>query len=252
MRKIKKMKAKYLIPYNRYGDKNYFVKVQNNLYKLEMGTDLPYRVIGDISNVEQFAIDPSGGPFISIGFTCDDFIINDIVKVNNNILFELILPNKIKVKDIAEIFDNITICEETIKEEQETKKNLLKSLDDILKENTQFVLMIRQSLYNKLPDDVRKEIEDDEKEISETSWASIDDNGSYLHGNSISYKMKQINPLKDDTLKITGYCYSNDKKSIKFFTRFDSESQHIGAGYYSFIPRETDFISIKEINKILK
>lgn len=80
------MIEKILLP-NRYGDKNYLILQSSEgdlgYYKLVLQDNLCIRVIagedGEFNN--PFAIDPSGGPYMSIGFEIADMT---LVKIEND------------------------------------------------------------------------------------------------------------------------------------------------------------------------
>lgn len=63
---MKNAENKILLP-NRYGDKNYLVRESEHTYCIEFDkdTDPHMGVIGGLEKIE--VIDPSGGPFISVG-----------------------------------------------------------------------------------------------------------------------------------------------------------------------------------------
>ena len=63
---MKNAENKILLP-NRCGDKNYLVRESEHTYCIEFdkNADPHMRVIGGLEKIE--AIDPSGGPFISVG-----------------------------------------------------------------------------------------------------------------------------------------------------------------------------------------
>jgi len=61
---------------NRDNLKTELVQVKDNIYKLEQEGMYPYRIIGSVSDIK--AIDPSGGPFISVGFEVDGYIVDEI------------------------------------------------------------------------------------------------------------------------------------------------------------------------------
>ena len=63
---MKNTENKILLP-NRYEDKNYLIKESEHTYCIEFdkNADPHMGVVGDLEKIE--AIDPSGGPFISVG-----------------------------------------------------------------------------------------------------------------------------------------------------------------------------------------
>ena len=85
------MKNKYQLP-NRDGLKNYLVKYKDGLYYFEPEHDwIAVRVIG---GDELKGFDPSGGPFISVGYETDEVKVEELSRteesVNYHILFRLV------------------------------------------------------------------------------------------------------------------------------------------------------------------
>lgn len=76
--------------YNRYGSKIYLENVENSTYILKGDTDYVSVICEDEKTKNVVAIDPSGGPFISIGFKpIKNLIVTKIKTDNNNYLVEL-------------------------------------------------------------------------------------------------------------------------------------------------------------------
>jgi len=62
----------------RYGYKHYLKHIQNNMWSLECDPKSSgyFRIIGDPGDIQ--AIDPDGGPFLSIGDKVGDYHIKSI------------------------------------------------------------------------------------------------------------------------------------------------------------------------------
>ena len=79
---------------NRYGDEYQFVKVNENTYTIE--GDLKYWRFGGKEGQESIDdndlgfVDPSGGPFISIGYMIEGRAVNRISAVDDKITFEVV------------------------------------------------------------------------------------------------------------------------------------------------------------------
>lgn len=79
---------------NRYGDEYQFVKVNENTYTIE--GDLKYWRFGGKEGQESIDdndlgfVDPSGGPFISIGYMIEGRAVNRISVVDDKITFEVV------------------------------------------------------------------------------------------------------------------------------------------------------------------
>ena len=67
--------------YNRYGDNIYLENLENNKWVLRGGDDY-YRVIFDKSPDDIKAVDPSGGPFLSVGDKVEGKEIIEIVQIS--------------------------------------------------------------------------------------------------------------------------------------------------------------------------
>lgn len=67
---------------NRYGDINKLIFIGNNIYRLECCNDSYLNVITNNDIIT--AIDPSGGPFISVGKELDDMTVERIYKEDSN------------------------------------------------------------------------------------------------------------------------------------------------------------------------
>jgi len=248
------MKEKYLIPYNRYGDKNYFVKVRDNFYRFKPVPDMPYRVIGSLTDFDEkeFAIDPSGGPFISLGWSCDDFKITKIIKENNDYLFKLEPIKKRTVNNIINHFNLIKKYNAKLKEYSSLIEEENKVFNVFLVENPEFDKLVRQSIFNNLSDEEKQRIEKDEKDEQEISWASIGDDCKYTFG-SATYAIKDYANPFIDKFRITDFKISKDSTSIQFCVFFDIETESLGSSGYTLPKaRYTEYIPIKQINKILK
>lgn len=63
-----------------------FVQIQDNEYKLEQDKELSWGITGDLNNI--IAVDPCGGPYITEGYKCDDYIV-DKIKYDKGIKFIL-------------------------------------------------------------------------------------------------------------------------------------------------------------------
>lgn len=61
---------------NRYGLSVKLNYIGKNLWQLVLPENAIYRIIGEPNNI--YAIDPSGGPFISIGYKIDGKIVTSI------------------------------------------------------------------------------------------------------------------------------------------------------------------------------
>jgi len=78
---------------NRYGDVYGFRKLTDNTYTIE--GDLSYWRFGGREGQEQMDmsdlgyVDPSGGPFISIGYTIESRMVKRISLINEQIIFEV-------------------------------------------------------------------------------------------------------------------------------------------------------------------
>ena len=55
-------------------------------YKLEQDKELSWGITGDLNNI--IAVDPCGGPYITEGYKCDDYIV-DKIKYDKGIKFIL-------------------------------------------------------------------------------------------------------------------------------------------------------------------
>lgn len=76
------MKKKIKLP-NRDNFSVFFVKLNNeNEYSLVIEEDITFRVISDNNNIR--AIDPSGGPFICVGYEVDDYVVEKIYRNEKN------------------------------------------------------------------------------------------------------------------------------------------------------------------------
>lgn len=51
---------------------------EENEYILEIAEDITYRVIGTMDDIK--AVDPSGGPFITVGYQVENYIIKKIYR----------------------------------------------------------------------------------------------------------------------------------------------------------------------------
>ena len=233
------MKNQYLIPYNRYGDVNIFKKVKKNQYELVLGnTEMPYRLIGSFDNPT--AIDPSGGPFLSVGFKCNDFYIINIKRENKKLLFELGEPVKNTVNDITHCIDSIRFCENEIKKQQDLKERFKETLSEILKNEKEFVSMLRNEIYDTLTDKEKDLIKEDEKRKNSSDF------------NNASYYNNFINPFVDN-FNIVSYDYNDDKTQIRFVLDFPHEHQYLGVTGSCIVNyRKTNYIDVTKINNILK
>lgn len=78
---------------NRYGDVYSFKKISENLYTIE--GELKYWRFGGKEGQEKVDdndlgfVDPSGGPFISIGYKIDGKSVKKIKAVDEKIMFEV-------------------------------------------------------------------------------------------------------------------------------------------------------------------
>ena len=78
---------------NRYGDVYSFKKISENLYTIE--GELKYWRFGGKEGQEKVDdndlgfVDPSGGPFISIGYKIDGKSVTKIKAVDEKIMFEV-------------------------------------------------------------------------------------------------------------------------------------------------------------------
>jgi hypothetical protein len=78
---------------NRYGDEYGFRKLTDNSYTIE--GDLKYWRFGGREGQEQMDmtdlgyVDPSGGPFISIGYPIDGRMVKHISLIDEQIVFEV-------------------------------------------------------------------------------------------------------------------------------------------------------------------
>ncbi len=78
---------------NRYGDEYFFEKKGDNFYAIK--GELKYWRFGGREGQEQMDmsdlgyVDPSGGPFISIGYSIDGRMVKHISLVDEQIIFEV-------------------------------------------------------------------------------------------------------------------------------------------------------------------
>ena len=78
---------------NRYGDEYHFTKISDNLYMIE--GDLKYWRFGGKEGQEHIDdsdlgfVDPSGGPFISMGYKIEGRSVKRISLEGESILFEV-------------------------------------------------------------------------------------------------------------------------------------------------------------------
>ena len=72
---------------NRYGDINKLVQCKNGLYKLECKDTDYLSVTFDDTSI--YAIDPSGGPYMTVGGSIDGYEIEDIIKIDNDYYLKL-------------------------------------------------------------------------------------------------------------------------------------------------------------------
>lgn len=70
------MKEKIKLP-NRYDDEIYLVNIIDDIYYLELPEGTTYRLIGTHKN--PIAVDPSGGPFISVGSEFEGYVVKEII-----------------------------------------------------------------------------------------------------------------------------------------------------------------------------
>ena len=89
------MTNKILLP-NRYGDKNYLKRITDNKFVLVFDEDANshYRVGFDegvpVTSTEYYFVDPSGGPFIRVGYyQVNNKVVKRIYLENNNITIEI-------------------------------------------------------------------------------------------------------------------------------------------------------------------
>jgi hypothetical protein len=79
---------------NRYGDEYSFEKLSDNTYRI-VG-ELKYWRYGGKEGQEQVDdndlgfVDPSGGPFIAIGYKIEDRAVTKISAAGNDIIFEVV------------------------------------------------------------------------------------------------------------------------------------------------------------------
>lgn len=75
---------------SRYGDVTKLIPLNEYIYKLDF-TDNPYSYRIVLNNDYSIkAVDPTGGPFISVGYVIDDkYKVIDIQRSDNNILITL-------------------------------------------------------------------------------------------------------------------------------------------------------------------
>ena len=67
---------KILLP-NRDGDMNVLEQISDDKYKLTLQKELPIGVTGTLDNI--IAVDPSGGPYISVGYeVCSNIAVRKI------------------------------------------------------------------------------------------------------------------------------------------------------------------------------
>lgn len=80
MKKFKDYKDEIKI-INRDGDIIKLIRVVKNVYRLDTGNDLPFGVtFGEkISDYDIVAVDPSGGPYISVGSMIEGLKVGGIV-----------------------------------------------------------------------------------------------------------------------------------------------------------------------------
>ena len=71
---------------NRDGIGTKFVKVKDNVYRLEQHDNFPFSVTGTLDNV--IAVDPPGGPYITVGYEINNYVVMDI-KFNKGFEFTL-------------------------------------------------------------------------------------------------------------------------------------------------------------------
>ena len=69
------LKKEIVLP-NRDGILTKFVKQEKNIYTLYQDGSWPYRLIGTRENVK--AVDPTGGPFIAVGYEIDKYVVEEI------------------------------------------------------------------------------------------------------------------------------------------------------------------------------
>lgn len=79
------MEKDIILP-NRYGDKNRLVHVGENTYVLNFDPNGSCcRLIFDEDPGSIKAVDPSGGPFISVGDEVDGRVVKEIMMIENKI-----------------------------------------------------------------------------------------------------------------------------------------------------------------------
>jgi len=83
---MSKFKKEYTL-YNRYNYKVRLIQINNNEYALDTGNSNYTRHIYTEDNKGILAVDPEGGPFLSVGFTIDKDTV--IEKINNDYTFIL-------------------------------------------------------------------------------------------------------------------------------------------------------------------
>lgn len=83
------MKKEIILP-NRDGILTKFVKQEKNIYTLYQDGSWPIRIIGSVDNIK--AVDPTGGPYITVGYEIEKYIVEEItydkefkfkIKINN-------------------------------------------------------------------------------------------------------------------------------------------------------------------------
>lgn len=72
---------------NRYGDVNKLVQCKNGLYKLEC-KDMDYLSV-TFDDTGIYAIDPSGGPYMTVGGSINGYEIEDIIEIDNDYYLKL-------------------------------------------------------------------------------------------------------------------------------------------------------------------
>lgn len=72
--------------FNRDGISTKFVQIEDNVYKLEQSIDLDWGITGTLDNI--IAVDPPGGPYITVGYQVQDYVVVDI-KNDKGIKFTL-------------------------------------------------------------------------------------------------------------------------------------------------------------------
>lgn len=83
---------KEIILPNRDGIGTKFVQIEDNVYKLEQNVDLSWGITGTIDDI--IAVDPPGGPYITVGYEYNDYVVIDI-KNDKGIKFILAKNKKI-------------------------------------------------------------------------------------------------------------------------------------------------------------